>query len=172
MANQPILFLAESGEELRLDKRSYYKNLNNYFEKYSLSEDDIYVIDKKGKHIKVSEHWEGDNQYFLFHKKFSKDTQFTNLEFNLDLIYNQCCNNYIPSFISKLVVLDSKDSIPADQQDLKLLSERIQEILEMTKDQFRKFKIQIKLGEKLKENLNKQSKALSVMQNNMYELLE
>lgn len=159
--------LAESGEELsRQDSKNYQYILKSYLEKYNLLEEDLYILDKKGKPIKLSsDKLNTDNKLFLYHKKFIKDQQLKNhIEKNLDIMYTQCNNNYIPSLISKLVILNANDLITSNNiQDIKLLNQNIHDTLDIVKENFRKFKIQIKLGEKLRDNLNNQSKAVSVL---------
>ena len=169
------VILAESGEELiRPDNKIYQSLLKSYLEKNNLVEDDLHILDKKGKLIKLSsDKLNSDNRLFLFHKKFIKDQQLKSyLEKNLDNMYTQCYNNYIPSLISKLVILNAKDLLVNEMSEVKVLNEKIHETLDIVKENFRKFKIQIKLGEKLRENLNNQSKAASVLLSNLTEYSE
>lgn len=83
----------------------------------------------------------------------------------------QIATYYTPSFINNLPVNNIKD-LNCDDSDLRKLNDKIQDTLEYTKEQFRKFKVSIKLGEKLKDNLNNQSKATSILVNNVTSIIE
>lgn len=167
------LVIAELGEEIRYDRAlNFKKNIENHLKKQGSKPDEVMIIDKKGKSYSLNDRIDPDNnRFFIFQMKFSEEILVSNLEKNLGIIVSQFSLNYIPSFISKLVVCNAKELV-IDNPELRILNDRIHDSLDILKDQFRKFKIQLKLGEKLKDNLNFQSKAMSVLYNNIQELNE
>lgn len=78
---------------------------------------------------------------------------------------------YTPSFITNLPQYNFKD-LNIDDAECKFLFDKIQETMDYFKESFKKLKVNIRVGEKLKDNMNNQSKANSVLIYNLESKLE
>ena len=110
-----------------------------------------------------------NNRFYIFHKKFYKEEQIRHFEHGVEKTLSQIGTYYTPSFITNLPNYNVTNN---DDSEVKMIAERINETLEYTKEQFRKLKVSIKLGEKLKDNLNNQLKATSILVNNLTNYIE
>jgi hypothetical protein len=140
--------------------------------RFNLKEEEITIIDKKGtSHYPRDNPDQENNRFYLFFKLFQKEVHINFLESIIERNISQICSFYIPSFISNLPNYNLK-TLSSDDQELLLLNDKIHDLLEFYKEQFKKFKISIRLCEKLKENLNNQSKATSILVNNLTNSIE
>ena len=172
---QHNLYLAEIGEEVKYDKKlSFQKNTEFHIKKFQHSLEDVLIIDKKGDCYspEVDQLPPENNRLFIFFKDFKKNDHLNFLNQIIENNMSNIASCYTPSFIYNLNKYDYlKECGSLTCSDPELLS-KIEDNLEFSKEQFRKLKVNIRVGEKLKDNLNNQSKAISIILNNLSGLTE
>lgn len=139
----------------------------------NIKDESVVIIDKKGKSYVLSDQIDQteSNKFYIFIKNINLNLYDNILKTNVELTTKQINMFYTPSFITNLPIYNFKD-LNIDDIECKQLFEKIQEAMDYFKDSFKKLKVNIRVGEKLKDNMNNQSKANSVLIYNLESKLE